>query len=132
MRSRLSWSAATGAWVALTLAFRLDPQLETKLRILQLRQDVMRTLNQRRFEGREIRELGSEPVRGRVVRSGHHDELEAQPYVVLRDNQGMEHYARLGLGQSPPKVGHEVMMARTGRGAAQVLSAARRGPELSL
>lgn len=112
---------------------RLDGELEAKLRGLQVRQDVIRTLNQRRLEGaREVREIGAEPVRGRVVRSGCHDELGAQPYAVIRDGDGVEHYARLGGGQTPPDFGREVTLARGARGAAQMLSPARNGSELSL
>ena len=112
--------------------FRLDPALETRLRTLQVRNDVIRTLNQRRLEGGlDVREIGPEPVKGRVVRSGYHDELGAQPFVMLRDEAGAEHYARLGLGSSLPRVGAEVVVGTAQRGAAQMLSAGRGGPELS-
>ena len=106
-------------------AFRLDDQLEQKLRELQLRRDLIRTLNQRRLEGaRTVRELGVERVQGVVVRSGSHDELGAAPFVVVRDGLGAEHYARLPAGAARPEVGHAVTLARTGRGV-QVLGLGR-------
>ena len=103
-----------------------------RLRTLQVRNDVIRTLIQRRLEGgRTVREIGPEPVKGRVVRSGYHDELGAQPFVLLRDEAGAEYYARLGLGGTPPRVGSEAVVGTAERGAAQVLSVGRGGPELS-
>lgn len=115
--------------------YRLDPELEPKLKGLQLRQDVIRTLNQRRLDGgREVRELGSAAVRGEVVRRGFHDELAAQPYAVVRDAAGVEHYARLGFAATPPEVGSTVTLARNDRGTAQVqaLASGRGGPDQSL
>lgn len=113
-------------------AYRLDGEMESKLRTLQIRQDVIRTLNQRRLEGaREVRELGPEPVRGGVVRSGFHDELGTQPYAVIRDAAGAEHYARLGVGAALPEVGKDLTFAQGDRGVARVLSGQRGGPELS-
>ena len=113
-------------------AYRLDSEIETKLRTLQIRQDIIRTLNQRRLEGtRDVRELGPEPVRGRVVSSGFHDELGTQPYTIVRDEAGAEHYAQLGSGVAPPKAGELATLARGHRGAARVLSADRGDPELS-
>ena len=113
-------------------AYRLDGETEPKLRTLQIRQDVIRTLNQRRLEGaREVRELGPEPVRGRVVRSGFHDELGTQPYAVVQDAAGAEHYARLASGTAAPDVGKDLTIGRGDRGAARVLSAQRGVPELS-
>ena len=105
--------------------FRLDQRLEAKLRGLQLRRDVIRTLNQRRLEGaRMVQELGAERVRGVVVRSGSHDELGAAPFVIVRDRQGLEHYARLSIGAALPRAGRAVELAPTGRGA-RVLSLGR-------
>ena len=79
---------STDAWAALTRGrlrhlerlglagrsgrrYRLDGEMETKLRTLQVRRDIIRTLNQRRLEGaRDVRVLGREPVRGVVVKTG--------------------------------------------------------------
>jgi type IV secretory pathway VirD2 relaxase len=89
--------------------YRLHPDLESQLRTLQLRRDIIRTLHQRRLEsGRDVRELGEERVRGRLVKVGHHDELGASNWVVVRDAGGAEHFARLRVGQSPPRVGRGV------------------------
>jgi type IV secretory pathway VirD2 relaxase len=105
--------------------FRLDADLERKLRTLQIERDVIRTFNQRRLAGaEEVQMLGDKRVRGEVVRSGFHDELGATPYVVVRDAGGIEHYARLRLGASAPGLGSIVELAPT-RGAAQVIERGR-------
>lgn len=107
--------------------YRLDPQMETRLRTLQLRQDIIRTLHQRRLEGaREVRELGAERVRGRVVRRGSRDELGDVPWVIVQDRDGVEHYARLGFGQTPPQAGRTVDLI-PGTRRAQTLDAGRGG-----
>lgn len=112
--------------------YRLAEDLESRLRRLQLSKDVIRTFNQRRLEGSKgINELGAERVRGRVVKAGFHDEIGAAAYVVVRDRDDLEHYARLGFGKLPPAVGQEVVLARGVRGV-QVLAAGRTGPERGL
>lgn len=124
----------TDAWAALTRGrlrhlerlglatrqgrrYRLDSQLEPKLRSLQIRRDVIRTLNQRRLEGvREVRVLEAGTVRGRVVASGFHDEAGASPWAMVRDRDGIEHYARLRPGSPSLKSGQlaELRVSRTG------------------
>lgn len=131
-RGRLRHLERLGLAEPVGAKYRLAQDLEVRLRQLQLRKDVIRTLNQRRLEGaKDIRELGEERVRGRVVRTGFHDELGAQAYVVVRDRKGIEHYARLGLTKPPPNLGQQVELARGARGA-QILSAGRTGPERGL
>lgn len=120
----------TDAWAALTRGrlrhlerlglaswsgrrYRLDAELETKLRTLQLRRDVLRTLNQRRLEsGRAVQPLGREAVRGVVVRTGFHDEAGAAPWAIVRDGAGVEHYAPLGVG-AEAAVGQAVTLRPT-------------------
>ena len=98
-RARLLHLERLGLAVRQGRGYRLDEALATRLRGLQQRRDVIRTLNQRRLEtGREVRELGRERVRGRVMRSGYHDEAGAVPWVVVRDGTGVEFYARLSAG----------------------------------
>jgi type IV secretory pathway VirD2 relaxase len=99
--------------------YRLDADLEARLRTLQLRQDIIRTLHQRRLEsGRELRELRpDERVRGRIVRGGTHDELGGVPWVIVRDREGIERYARLGFGQALPQAGQSVELIAGPRGA---------------
>ncbi|HEX8568359.1 MAG TPA: DUF3363 domain-containing protein [Caulobacteraceae bacterium] len=129
-RGRLRHLERLGLAARMGAAFRLDDMLELRLRGLQVRHDVIRTMNQRRLEGAaEVRELGTQPVRGRVVRSGFHDELGMQPYTLIRDPSGVEHYARLAAGGSPPEPGKQVALIRGERGAAQVVI--QRGSELS-
>jgi hypothetical protein len=108
--------------------YRLSDDLESRLRQFQLRRDIIRTLNQRRLEAAaQVRELGAEPVKGEVVRSGFHDELGAAPFLIVRDLNGIEHYARLALGQAPPVVGAELTVMRAGREVSLALNKDRLG-----
>jgi type IV secretory pathway VirD2 relaxase len=131
-RGRLRHLERLGLAIRIGDRYRLDLELETKLRALQRRNDVIRTLNQRRLEGaRDVRELGAEPVRGEVVRSGFHDELGGAPFVVVRDRAGVEHYAKLALGTPAPEVGQMVDLAPA-RNAARVLDSGRGFQDLGL
>lgn len=130
----------TDAWTALTRGrlrhlerlglaspvgrrYRLAPDLEPRLRRLQLSKDVIRTLNQRRLEGaRDIDQLGRELVSGRVVKAGFHDELGGSAYVVVQTPDGREHYGRLGVGRSVPALGKTIALQLDSKGIAQVLS----------
>ena len=130
---------ATDAWAALTRGrlrhletlglatreggrYRLVDDLEPRLRTLQVRRDVIRTLNQRRLEGaRDIRVFQSGVVRGRVVRTGFHDEAGASPWAVVRDQDGVEHYARLATGSPSLKIGATATLRRGETGLAQAL-----------
>jgi type IV secretory pathway VirD2 relaxase len=106
--------------------YRLDAQMETKLRTMQIRRDVIRTLNQRRMAGAEtVRQLGPETVRGKVVQTGRHDEIGASPFVVVRDGNGVEHYARLASGSSAPPLGKQIELNGSDRGLASVQSLSR-------
>lgn len=138
---------ATDAWAALTRGrlrhlerlglatpvgrrYRLDPDLESQLRTLQLRRDVIRTLNQRRLEGaKAIRVLAGEVVRGRVVKAGFHDEVGAAPFVVVRDDRQVEHYARLRAGAPVLEVGRTTTLRVLSGGLAEVVPG--RGRDLS-
>lgn len=130
-----AWSALTRGRLrhleALGLArregrrYRLAEDMERRLRAMSLQKDIIRTLHQRRLEtGAEVRELGRELVRGRVVRRGTHDELGSVPWVIVRDRDGVEHYARLGFGHAPPPLGRTVELA-PGANSARVLGAGR-------
>lgn len=137
---------ATDAWAALTRGrlrhlerlglatrsgrrYRLDGEMETKLRTLQVRRDIIRTINQRRLEGaRDVRVLGSDKVRGVVVKTGFHDEAGTAPWAVVRDKAQIEHYARLRPGQLT-EIGKTVTLEPVGTGLAQI--AKGRGSDLS-
>ena len=138
----------TGAWAALSRGrlrhleglglaartgrrYRLDPEMEMKLRTLQVRRDIIRTMNQRRLEGaREVQLLGREKVAGVVVKTGFHDEAGAAPFVVVRDAQGVEHYGRLKVGGRALVLGEAVALSPLGQGAA--VAAAVKGARLEL
>ncbi|WP_374273836.1 DUF3363 domain-containing protein [Brevundimonas sp.] len=131
---------ATHAWAALTRGrlrhlerlglatpeagrrYRLDGELETRLRTLQVRRDVIRTLNQRRLEGaRDVRVLDGEVIRGVVVKTGCHDEAGAAPWAVVRDGAAVEHYARLRAGSPGLQVGRVATLKSGPKGLAQVV-----------
>lgn len=124
-RGRLRHLETLGLATRVGRRYQLGVDLEARLRALQLRQDIIRTLHQRRLEsGREVRELGAERVRGRVVARGSHDELGGASWVVVRDGHGVEHYARLGFGRGAPQLGRSVDLIPSARGA-QVFEAGR-------
>mgnify|MGYP001135813479 CR=1 FL=1 len=124
-RGRLRHLEALGLAVRVGRRFSLDGDLEAKLRNLQLGRDIIRTLHQRRLEtDREVRELSGSKVRGRVMRSGAHDELGAMSWVIVRDRDGVEHYARLRMGERSPALGRSVELTPSASGA-RVLDAGR-------
>lgn len=97
--------------------YQLAPDLEERLRSLQLRTDIIRTLNARRLESAvDIRPMQGGSVTGRVVQSGHHDEIGATGFVIVRDAAGAEHYARIKVGAALPPVGASVILLATERG----------------
>jgi type IV secretory pathway VirD2 relaxase len=116
-RGRLRRLEALGLAKRVGGRFRLAPDLEQQLRQLQLRKDIIRTLHQRRLEsGREVRELTGR-TRGKVVAHGSHDELGRVGWVSVRDEHGVEHYARLQFGQAKPRLGQTIDLADAPRGA---------------
>lgn len=117
-RGRLRRLEALGLAERVGPRYRLDADLESRLRSLQLRQDIIRTLQQRRLEyGREPAVLGDRPASGRVMARGYDDELGRQGWIVVRDQQGQEHYARLRLGQTMPSLGTTATLVPGARGA---------------
>ena len=130
-RGRLRHLEGLGLAVRAGRRYRLDPEMEVKLRTLQARRDIIRTMNQRRLEGaREVRVLGVERVTGVVVKTGFHDEAGAAPFVVVRDAQEIEHYGRLKVGPPSLAVGQGVMLKPGSLGGA--LAVAMKGRHLEL
>lgn len=129
-RGRLRHLEALGLAERAGMRFRLDPDLETKLRTLQARGDIIRTLNQRRLEaGRSVQLVAKETVRGAVVKAGHHHEMGISPWVMVRDRTGAEHFARLRAGSVLPTPGSVVLLTPQQNGLAQI--SMRRGQDLS-
>lgn len=129
-RGRLRHLEGLGLAVRSGRRYRLAGDMEQKLRTLQMRRDIIRTLNQRRLEGaRDVRTLGAAKVRGEVVRTGFHDESGAAPFVIVRDAHGIEHYGRLRAGAATVRSGQTVVLAPTANGMAQVMRG--RGADLS-
>ena len=122
-RGRLRHLERLGLATSVGRRFRLDPDLEPRLRRLQLSKDVIRTLNQRRLEGAKgVDQLGRDPVTGRVVKAGFHDELGGSPFVVVRTAEGREYYGRLGVGRAAPALGKTLTLQLDPKGVAQVLT----------
>ena len=63
-----------------------------------------------------------------MIQRGTHDELGAVPWVIVKDREGQEHYARLGFGQTAPPVGRTIELVGAARGAK--VSDLGRGSEL--
>ena len=129
-RGRLRHLEGLGLAVRSGRRYRLDGEMETRLRTLQVKRDIIRTLNQRRLEGgRDVRSLGAGGVKGTLVKSGFHDEAGAAPWVMVRDHAGVEHYARLKTGSALSAIGRSVTLTPISNGLAQM--AAGRGADLS-
>ncbi|MNI72540.1 hypothetical protein D3C73_1284890 [compost metagenome] len=130
-RGRLRHLEGLGLATRIGRRYRLDPEIETKLRKLQSRRDVIRTMNQRRLEGaREVRQFGEGRVKGVVMKAGFHDEAGATPFMIVKDGDGIEHYARLKLGSRPLAVGEAVMLMPSSSGLARAAALKERGVEL--
>lgn len=96
---------------------RLKLERHVRELTLQARRDVIRTLNQRRLEGaRDVRPLGAERLKGVVVKAGFHDEAGAASWVVVRDREGTEHYARLRTGSALAATGRTVILTPLSNG----------------
>ena len=129
-RGRLAHLEALGLAERQGRRFRLDDDLEGELRRLQISKDVIRTLNQRRLETGKTAEVFREGrVAGKVMKAGFHDELGVSPFAVVRDAQGVEHYARLAVGAALPAVGAPATLGMDARGVAQVIPGMGRGGE---
>jgi type IV secretory pathway VirD2 relaxase len=121
-RGRLRHLEGLGLAVRSGRRYRLDGEMETKLRTLQTRRDVIRTLNQRRLEGaKDVRTVGDLKVKGVVVKTGFHDEAGASPWMVVRDREGVEHYARLRTGTVLAPPGRTVELSPIGKGVSQII-----------
>jgi len=130
-RGRLRHLERLGLAMSVGRRYRLAPDLEPRLRRLQLSRDVIRTLNQRRLDGaRSVEQLGRNPVTGCVVKTGFHDELGGAAYVVIAAANGSEHYGRLALGKATPALGKAVTLSLDTRGFAQVQSGKQLGADL--
>jgi type IV secretory pathway VirD2 relaxase len=120
-RGRLRHLEALGLATREGRRYRLHPDMETKLRTLQIRRDIIRTMNQRRLEaGAQVRQAQPGQLRGRVVQSGFHDELGARPYVIVRNDSGVDAYVRMRPGGAPLPVGRDVSLNVGARGVAEI------------
>ena len=109
----------TGVWA-------IDPQLETKLRSLGERRDIMVIMNKvMRAHGidRPVGDLAifsgarkSAPVIGRVVEVGVADEMSDRKYLIVDGIDGRIHYAETGklAGQDVLEPGMMVALSRGG------------------
>nr|WP_314432600.1 DUF3363 domain-containing protein [uncultured Brevundimonas sp.] len=111
--------------------FRLHADMEPTLRELEVRRDIIRTLNQRHLESGRAAQI-ARPGRlvGEVVKAGAHDELGLRRFVVVRDGQGVEQYARVSAGASALVPGQQASLV-VGEGTfAQIVTERGRGVDL--
>lgn len=111
--------------------FRLRSDMEVTLRELEVRRDIIRTLNQRRLESGRVAQI-ARPGRleGEVVKAGAHDELGLRRFVVVRDGQGLEQYARVSAGAAALVPGQQVCLDVGAAGMVQVVPG--RGRDINL
>ncbi len=129
-RGRLAHLEALGLAERQGRRLRLDDDLEGELRRLQISKDVISTLNQRRLETGQTAEILREGrVTGKVMKAGFHDELGVSLFAVVRDAQGVEHYARLAVGAALPAVGAQATLGMDARGVAQIIPGIGRSGE---
>lgn len=100
--------------------WRMAERWQARLRAIGAERDVLSQIQARRRAGaRDIRIISARDVAGQVVASGRHDEPGQQPFVIVRDALGAEHYAALPAGEQPPAVGHAARLRMTRAGCAQ-------------
>ncbi|MFI8684093.1 type VI secretion protein [Brevundimonas diminuta] len=121
-RGRLRILEALGLATREGRQFRLHEDMEARLRDLEVRQDVIRTLNQRRMESGRVAQV-ARPGRlsGEVVKAGSHDELGMRRFVIVRDGQGVEKYTRLSVGAGAMALGQHVVLEVGTAGLAQIV-----------
>lgn len=118
LRGRLRHLEALGLARRQGTRFRLAPDLEPQLRTLHLRKEILRTLRQRQLEtDREVQVAAEGRLQGRVVARGLHDGLANAPWVIVRNGDDVERFARMAPGQSAPRIGRAVQLAITPQGA---------------
>lgn len=111
--------------------FRLHTDLETTLRELEVRRDIIRTLNQRRLESGRVAQIARPgQLSGEVVKAGAHDELGARRFAIVRDGEGVEQYARLPVGAAVLARGQQVGLDVGVAGLAQIIPGRGRGAAL--
>lgn len=94
-RFGLAEAAGSGRW-------RLATDLEPRLRALAERGDIIKTLHKAMGQGRDPATLAiqgeqlAEPVFGRLVDRGLHDELNGQAYAVVDGADGRLHHFKFG------------------------------------
>ena len=117
VRLRLAERTLSGA--------RLTPDFEAKLKAMDFERDVLKRLHARMKAGAEVGLIEADNVAGRVVARGHHDEISRQPFAILRDRDGKEHYALLPSGTALPAVGAAGRLKRLARGRGGLIDLGR-------
>ena len=110
--------------------FRLHADMEARLRELEIRRDIIRTLNQRRLDGRVAQIAQPGRMTGEVVKAGAHDELGAKRFVLVRDGQGVEQYARVSAGATALTQGQPVCLEVGSAGLARIVPGRAQGVDL--
>ncbi|MGC1300917.1 MAG: relaxase/mobilization nuclease RlxS [Caulobacteraceae bacterium] len=120
-RLGLAEPVAAGRW-------RLDPELETTLRRMGERGDIIKTLYRDLTEKGVDRGAGTyaiydpaaaddHPLVGRLVRRGLSDELQDRHYLIVDAVDGRAHYVDIGRGDATDFVAEGAIIALTPRRA---------------
>lgn len=130
-RGRLRTLEALGLATREGRRFRLHADVEARLRELEVRRDIILTLNQRRLESGRVAQV-ARPGRlsGEVVKAGAHDELGMRRFVIVRDREGVEQYARLMSAAGELASGRQVNLDVGSAGIAQIIPGRGRGAAL--
>lgn len=129
-RARLTHLEALGLAERLGGRFRLHPDLEGELRRLQARREVARLVHAHQLAtGRKVQALELGRVKGRVVGVGRLEGLGAM-FVIVRGEGRCDRWARLAIGQAPPRHGRMVRLD-VGAGGARLLSSGRSRGDLA-
>ncbi|WP_415015467.1 type VI secretion protein [Brevundimonas sp.] len=132
-RGRLRHLEKLGLATRIGRRFRLAEDMESRLRRLQLARDVIRLRNQRRLQtGRAVLDAREGVLRGRVVKTGFHDELGACPWAIVAESGGVERYVRLRPGAPMPEPGRAIEMVVGSGGVGRPMPPRSRGRGLSL
>ena len=119
-RLGLAQEIAPGQW-------RLDPGMETVLRRMGQRGDIIKTMHQALARANEDRNVsdyviydpseGNATLTGRVVARGLSDELHDRHYLIVDGADGRSHYVDIGRAETGEAIGEGMIISMNARQA---------------